>query len=286
MSYSRAWRLPWFTCVAALAVFGLAPGSRAQMQLSGQTASPNLMVHDNEMQTRMELSNMDALGDKDQVKAYKAFVKEPEPVKKIQLGSSFLENYPKSAFTERVDIGMMSAYDERQDWKNTYLFADKALALQPDDVDALTTVAWTIPHVYDPNDSDADQQLDKAEKYAKHAIDVIPKTAKPPGMNDAQFEATRTKRTIQARSALGLVYFRRDDYDNSTKELQLATTNNPAPDPTDLYVLGVDLQNLQRFDESADAFGKCSQIAGPLQQQCEQSGAEAKARSDLAKIKQ
>jgi tetratricopeptide (TPR) repeat protein len=244
------------------------------------------MVHDNEMQTRMELSNMDAFADKDQVIAYKAFVKEPEPAKKIQLGNSFLEKYRKSTFTERVDIGMMSAYHDRQDWKNTYLFADKALALEPDDVDALTTVAWTIPHVYDPNDPDSDQQLDKAEKYAKHAIDVIPKTAKPPGMNDAQFEATKTKRTLQAHSALGLVYFRRDDYDNSAKELLLVTTNNPAPDQTDLYVLGVDLQNLNRFGEAVDAFGKCSQIAGPLQEQCKQSGTESKARNDLAKIKQ
>jgi tetratricopeptide (TPR) repeat protein len=254
-------------------------------QSSSQSAGPNLMVHDNEMQTRMELSNMDAFADKDQVIAFKAFQKEPEPAKKILLGNDFLQKYPKSTFTERVDIGMMNAYHDRQDWKNTYLFADKALAIQPDDVDALTTVSWTIPHVYDPNDADADRELDKAEKYAKHAIDVIPKTAKPPGMNDAQFEATKTRRIFQAHSALGLVYFRRQDFDNSAKELSLATEHNSAPDPTDLFVLGTDLQNLTRDGDAADAFSKCGQIAGPLQNQCKQQAVSSKLQADQSKSK-
>jgi len=280
MNSSSARNFLRFTPIAVTAIFAFAPICRAQ-----QSAGPNLNVAGNEMAERMELSNMDALGDKDEVAAYKAFSKEQEPAKKIQLGSKFLQKYPKSAFAERIDAGLMNAYRAQQDWKNTYLFADNALALKPDDVDVLTTVGWTIPHVYTPNDPDGDQELDKAETYAKHAIEVLAKMPKPPDMNDAQFAASKAKRSVQAHSALGLVYFRREDYDNSAKELEQSTKENPTPDQTDLFVLGVDLQNLKRYGEAADAFRGCSQIAGVLQDQCKQNADLAKRQADVTKTK-
>jgi tetratricopeptide (TPR) repeat protein len=204
-------------------------------------------------------------------KAYTAFYKADEPAKKIQLGNGFLEKYPKSPFAEPVDVGLMNVYYAQQDWKNVYAFADSALALKPDDVDVLTTVGWVIPHVFHADDPDADSQLDKAETYAKHAVEVIPAMPKPPSLSDAQFAALKTQKMNQAHSALGLVYFRREDYDNSAKELQQSTKGNPAPDQTDLFVLGVDLQNLKRFSEAADAFTQCGQIAGGMQDRCKQS---------------
>jgi tetratricopeptide (TPR) repeat protein len=270
LRYGAERKSPWFTCMISAAVVAcavtqaFAPLARAQSMQAG----PNLNVAGNEMQTREELSNMDALGDKDQVAEFQAFSKERDPAKKIQHGDRFLAKYPKSPLIERVDVGMMNAYDQQQDWKNTYRLADSALALKPDNVDVLTTVAWTIPHVYSPNDPDADQELDKAETYSKHALDVLAKLPKPPDMNNEQFAASKAKRTVEAHSALGLVYFRRGDYDNSAKELAISTKDNPAPDQTDLFVLGVDLQNLNRDADAASAFQKCAAIAGPLQNQC------------------
>jgi tetratricopeptide (TPR) repeat protein len=268
--------------MAAMAVLAFSSISRAQMN---QTAGPNLGAAAGEAQERMELSNMYALGDKDQVAAYKAFSKEPHADKKIELGSRFLQKYPKSPYTERVDAGLMNAYHAQQDWKNTYLFADSALALQPDDVDVLTTVAWTIPHVYTPDDTGADQELDKAETYAKHAIDVLAKMPKPPDLNDVQFTASKSKRSLQAHSALGLVYFRRQDYDGSAKELAQSTKGNSVPDPTDLFVLGTDLENLQRYRDAAEAFRECGQIAGVFESQCKQKADFAKAQADVSNTK-
>jgi tetratricopeptide (TPR) repeat protein len=270
-----------FACLLMTTLFAVSSTSWAQ--LSNQSAGPNLNAHDNEAQKRMELSNMDDFSDKDEVIAFQAFSKAEEPAKKIQLGNTFLQKYPKSLFVERVDSGMMNAYRARQDWKNAYLFADHALVLQPDDVDVLATVAWTIPHVYSPDDSDADQELKKAESYAKHALEVLPTTPKPAGVTGAQFLASKAKRSLQAHSALGLVYFRREDYENSAKELEQATKGNPTPDQTDLYVLGVDLQNLTRYGEAADAFQACSQIPGGLQDQCKEGADSAKGLADLSK---
>lgn len=212
-----------------------------------------------------------------QQKAYKEFYKVPasDPDKRIQLGDSFLQQYPKSPLDEGIEVGLTNAYYAKQDWNNFYATADKALALNPDEVDILTNVGWVIPHEYDPNSSDAAQLLDKAETYEKHALDVLAKMPKPKAVSASQFATMKTQKQQEAHSALGLVYFRRGDYASSVSELQQSTAG-PNPDQTDFYVLGIDLQNLHRGADAAAAFTRCSQISGALQTQCQQGAAQAK----------
>jgi tetratricopeptide (TPR) repeat protein len=221
--------------------------------------------------------------DPKEQKAYDTFFHAEDPDKKIRLGNDFLAKYPTSAFGEAVDAGLTDAYYAKQDWKDFYATADKALALKPDDVDLLTTVGWVIPHVYDPHAEDADKLLDKAESCEKSAIQFLNTMTKPANLTDAQFASAKAQKAIQAHSALGLVYFRREDFDNSVKELQQSTRNNSSPDQTDLFVLGMDLQDLDRFTEAADAFGRCSQVAGGLQDRCKQDADLAKKQAAQTK---
>lgn len=265
--------------IAFAACLVFAAVSNAQAMAGGQQATPMVSGTD-EMQTELHmLTDVQRQGgaqDPQEVNAYKAFYRANEPAKKIQLGDSFLQKYPKSALDEPVDVGLLNAYYERQDWKDVYATADRALALKPDDIYVLTTVGWAIPHFYHPDDSDADQLLDKAETYAKHALEIISSMPKPSYMTDVQFAAMKTQSALQAHSALGLVYFRREDYDGSVKELQQSTPGTANPDPADLYVLGVDFENLKRFADAVDAYSRCGQIAGPLQDNCKQSADAAK----------
>lgn len=216
--------------------------------------------------------------DKREQAAYDAFYRlGPEQSdKKIQMGNEFLQKYPKSIFAEAVDAGLTNAYYAKQDWQGFYSSADKALALKPDDVDVLTTVGWVIPHFFNSSDPDAGAKLDKAESYEKHAIQIMSTMPKTTSLTEAQFNALKAQKTLQAHSALGLVYFRRGDYENSVKELQQATQDNASADQTDLFVLGMDLQSLNRFGEAADAFNRCSLVPGGLQDRCKQNAAEAK----------
>lgn len=216
---------------------------------------------------------------------YDAFthVKPEDLDKKIKLGQQFLGKYPNSKYAENVDVGLMNAYYGKQDWQNFYSSADSALALKPDEVDVLVTVGWVIPHVYDPKDPDADKLLAKAEDYEKRAIPAIGTMPKPDGMKDNQFSAFKVQKADEAHSALGLVYFRRADFDNAVKELEQATQNNAAADQTDLFVLGTSLEQLKRHTEAAQTFDRCGQIAGGFQDQCKQSAAKAKAMGGQTK---
>ena len=213
--------------------------------------------------------------------AYKAFydAKSQDADARVTLGEAFVQKYPTSHYAESVYAGLTQAYYTKQDWKDFYANGDKALALKPDDVAVLVVVGWVIPHTLKPSDPDASTNLDKAERYEKHAIEVVGAMQKPAGMTDDQFADTKASLLSQAHSALGLVYFRRQDPDESAKELQQATQSSANPDPTDLFVLGIDLQNLNRYAEAADAFSRCGQIQGALQDRCKQSADAAKKQS-------
>ena len=92
-------------------------------------------------------------------------------------------------------------------------------------------VGWVIPHVIDPNSPDAGKQLDKAETYEKHAIKDIPTLTKPASMTDEQFATAKIGKAAEAHSGLGLVYFRRQEYEDAVKELQQATRATRIPMP-------------------------------------------------------
>ncbi|MGH9690829.1 MAG: hypothetical protein ACRD4C_07070 [Candidatus Acidiferrales bacterium] len=211
---------------------------------------------------------------------YKALLALPQSDKatadqKIQLGQAFLEKYPASRYNETVLNLLVNAYYTKQDWTNFYDTADKAVAKDPDDVDVITVVGWVIPHLYSRDDPNADKKLDKAEGYEKHAIEVLPTIPKPDNLTDEEFATAKSGQLEEAHSGLGLVYFRKGDYQSSVKELQLAT-QGASPDPTDLYALAVGLQQLNRNSEAADAYTKCAQIPGGLQSRCKQSADAAR----------
>lgn len=260
----------------ALLVVIAAPAVPAQTAPPVQPAGASETV--NQMQNQLHYltdvqrqANVDPSQQRAYDKFYKASPEEPD--KKIQLGTEFLRKYPQSAFTEAVDAGLTDAYFQKHDWNDFFSYADKTLAMNPDEVDVLTSVGWVIPHQVNPGDSDAAQRLNTAEADEKHALELLAKMPKPKSLSDEQFAAVKAQKAQQAHSALGLVYFRRGDYANSVDELRQATQGTNG-DEADLFVLGVDLQQLNRHSEAAAAFTRCSQMAGALQDRCKQSAEE------------
>ena len=207
----------------------------------------------------------------------------PVAEQRIKLGSQFLVNYPQSEHRQDIYTVLVQTYYGMQDWTNFYGTADKAVAAYPDDVDVLALVGWVIPHTYNPDDADSAMKLERAETYEKHVIELVPSLHKTLGLTDEQFEAAKTQKLIQAHSGLGLVYFRKENWDGSVKELQQATQGVASADPTDLYALGFGLEQLSRYSEAADAYNRCGSAPGVLQSRCTDSAARAKSQIPPAK---
>jgi tetratricopeptide (TPR) repeat protein len=217
------------------------------------------------------------LGDPKEEAAYQAFHKasEQDSDKKIHLGLTFLAKYPSDRYSAAVYEELSQTYYDKKDLPSFFVYSAKGLSLFPDDVHLLALSGWVIPRAFDPKEADADKKLDMAEGYEKHALDLVDKMVKPEGLPDDQFAAYKTGELAVVHSGLGLIYFRREKYDSSEKELEIATKNEVKPDPTDFYILGADLDNMNRYKEAADAFDQCAQIPGAVQDNCKKYAADA-----------
>jgi len=280
--------------VALMALAVLSPAGRAQQQSAPQQGQQQQQQQQSQQQQPAKPGqqgqtppNGQAQGpaeapkvDPEEEKAYKAFadLKPDDYDQQIQLGEDFVKKYPDSKYNELVYSRLTNSFYSKQQFDKMYAAADKALALNGNDVTVLILVGWVIPHNYDPNDIEADRRLNKAEGYEKHALEVLPTLPKPTSLTDEQFAAAKVKEESTAHSGLGLIYFRQQKAEDSLKELQQATAGDQS-DPVDFFIMGIDLKSLKRFTDAADAFQKCAQIPGAMQDRCKQQADQAKAQA-------
>ena len=263
----------WWAAGVSIVSLSLPALLHAQSRSNGGPANSNTLTQMDATQTDSELSESylrQNLGDPKEEAAYQAFRKADEPAKKIKLGNAFLAKYPGDRYSESVYEELTQSYYDSRDLASFYAFTDKGLALFPDDVHLLALSGWVIPRAFTPDEPDADQKLDKAESQERHALDVLGKMERPNTFTDQQFTQYKTEESAEAHSGLGLIYFRKEKYEDSAKELQAAVAGEAKPDQTDLFILGADYENLGRHKEAGDAFGRCAQITGGMQDRCKQ----------------
>jgi tetratricopeptide (TPR) repeat protein len=216
---------------------------------------------------------------------YKAFAAIPatDADKRIASGEAFVTKYPNSRYDGTIYSVLTQAEYSKQDVPKTEADGQKAIAANPDDLTALIIVGSVIPRAYDPNAAGAKEQLDQAEGYVKHALEVIPSLQKPVNLTDDQFTAVKTDATTQAQSALGLIYFRKQNVEGCVTSLKAATDGAKNADPTDFYVLGLCEKAKSNFTDAADSFNKCAAIPGGLAQRCKEAADDAKKQAGSAK---
>jgi len=207
--------------------------------------------------------------------AYKGLTHPTGPAAQIQQGEDFITKFPDSHYIPSVYGILTSAYFGTGDVDKMFVAGNKALELNPDNVDVLSLLSMAIPRRIRSTTPDAAQQMQKAEAYAHHAIELIPNLPKPPEMDDATFEKVKNDKLSLAHSGLGLIDTDHDKYDDARTELMLAVQLASNPDPVDYYLLGNADVKTSYLNGAVAAYDKCA-ASGPLMAQC-------KARSDSTK---
>jgi len=277
---------------AAPALFAQGQQSQqgSQQQSQQQTSPPQQQTNPPQQTQKPSLNNPQQNAappvDPKEEAAYKTFYAmnpstDADYDAQIQAGEQFLKDYPQSRYREGVYARLAAAYFKKGKIDQMCDAADKALAINPDDVSVLTQVGWMIPHA-SPNTPNYDQDLAKAEQYEKHALEVLNSVNKPANLTQEQFDQTKNAGLSQAHSGLGLVYFRQKKFELSSAEMGQATTVATDTDPTDFFILGLDDENLQKYADSAKAFDACAQMNSSLQDTCKKGSAEAKAKAGSA----
>jgi tetratricopeptide (TPR) repeat protein len=212
--------------------------------------------------------------------AYKAFDAVPmtDGDKKIKAAEDFVQKYPQSRYLPPVYSMMVKLYLQSNQVEKMQDVGEKEVAISPNDVQTLAILGQTLPRAWRASMPNAQEQLNKAEKYSKSAIELTPTIPKPEGMADAQFTIAKNQTLAMAHSGLGLVYFRRGKYDDAIPEFEEATKIDPSPeiDPVNYYILGIADEKTSHFDAAVTAFTKCSSVPGGLQDTCKSKIDEAK----------
>jgi tetratricopeptide (TPR) repeat protein len=198
--------------------------------------------------------------------------------KKILAGEAFVQKYPQSRYLAAVYSNLVKLYLADNELQKMQDVGEKDVALAPNDVQTLAILGQTLPRAWNSNMPNAAQQLEKAEKFSKSAIELTPTIPKPDGMTDAQFTLAKNQTLAMAHGGLGLVYFRRGKFDDAIPEFEASAKVDPNPeaDPVTYYVLAISDEKTSHFDAAVAAFTKCAAIPGSLQPTCKNGAEEAK----------
>lgn len=200
-----------------------------------------------------------------------------DPATQIQVGEDFISKFPMSKYDGGVYGMLTTAYYTSGNTDKMFAAGQKALELNPDNVDVLALLSMAIPRRVKANTPDGPQQLQKAEQYAHHAIELIPSMTKPDTVDEATFEKAKNDKLALAHSGLGLMAISHQKWDDARNELTQATQLASAPDPVDFYLLGNADDQASYLHSALAAYDKCA-ATGPLTTQC-------KAREDAVKKK-
>jgi tetratricopeptide (TPR) repeat protein len=255
-------------------------GQGSQSQSGQQPASTNKDQKPAQSGSTLEIPVSKPPISAEEEAAAKAFQAMPatDVAKKIEAGENFLAKYPDSQYRSMVYSALTFEYIQSGKVDKALEVGDKEVALKPDDVQTMAILSQTIPRAMNAATPERDKQLAKAETYGKRAIEITPTISKPEGLADQNFIVAKNVTLAMAHSGLGLVYFRRGNFNDAIPELEQSVKidPNPTPDPVNLYLLGMANQKTSRFDEAATAFAKCAAIAGSLQNTCKNGAEEAK----------
>jgi tetratricopeptide (TPR) repeat protein len=215
--------------------------------------------------------------------AYKAFyaARGGSPATQVQLGEAFIMKFPMSHYLVGVYSQLTSAYYGMGNTDKMFEMGNKALELNPDNANILGLMAMVMSRRINAKTLDAAQQYQKAEGYAKHAIELIPTLPKPDGIDDATFEKGKNEELSMAHSGLGLIDFTfKKSYEDAVTELTQAVLLADPPDPVDVYMLGnADVQT-SRYKDAVAAYDKCVALGGQLAPICKTRDDDAKHKAE------
>jgi hypothetical protein len=218
---------------------------------------------------------------KDETAAYKLIYdgRGGDPMHIIDLGEAFVIKYPMSVYLKSVYAELTDAYSRTNQNDKMMDAGSKTLALDPDNVDVLPLLAFTIPRVVTSKTVDGPQQLEKAQAYAHHGIELLSALVKPANIDDATFTKNKNEKLSMCHDGLGVIAVKTGKYDVAITELNQSLQLTTTPDPTDYYLLGVANVSANHFQDGIAAFNKCAAVAGAMQSTCKSGADDAKKKA-------
>jgi hypothetical protein len=161
-----------------------------------------------------------------------------DPAATISGLEAFVTQYPNSVMKNQALEILMGLYQQTGNQQKTLDTATKLVQADPNNVRALTLLAYFDRMKAQGGDPNAKQLIADAKKYAQQGLDALPKFTKPDGTSDADFDKMKNQMTGIFDSAIGLSDLtdastatspddKKKDYDDAIKNLKVAADGNP-----------------------------------------------------------
>jgi tetratricopeptide (TPR) repeat protein len=181
-----------------------------------------------------------------------------DTLKRAELLVRFAKMFPSSPNARQASSAAAFAYQQAQNRPKMLETANGLLEKDPDNLGMLLLLADDY--------SEKNEQLDKAEAYAKKAAALCDTAKKPEGTSDADWQKQLSLQKGLALSALGQVNLERKQNAAAVESLTKAAPllkSNAAPYARNQYRLGFAYINLKKNAEAKQAFTEAASVDSP-----------------------
>lgn len=184
--------------------------------------------------------------------AWKAAAANTDAAALEKAADDFATKFPDSELRVLLYKSAMRMYQNANNAEKSEAMGRKVLALDPDDPEALITVAEVIAERTHDSDLDKDQRFDEAIKMAQKATETVDTDISvPAGTPQEKIDAYKALLRSNAYSIIGTIDFKKDDFVGAQTNLQKSIDAYPSsPDPVVVLRLALTLDKQGKYPEA------------------------------------
>lgn len=175
-----------------------------------------------------------------EVAAAKKVQEAKTPDDKIAAVEALVTSFADTSFKGWAFDQAAQASDSKGDWGKAITYGDLAIEADPMRFDTMLLVAGELAQHTQKNSLTKDEDLGKAEKYIKQALEIMPTAIKPAEftISDADWEVYKKDEVADAHKDLGLIAVARQNFNLAATEFKTAVDGRSVPDSVVMARLG------------------------------------------------
>jgi tetratricopeptide (TPR) repeat protein len=183
-----------------------------------------------------------------------------DPDARIKAAEDVLSKFADTEFKAIILQIAAASAQQKNDFENMVLYSERTLEADPKNYGAMLMLANGIAQKTREFDLDREEKLNRSDKLAKTAIDLVKVAPKPrPDLPDADWEMAKKSYLAQAYEALGLSAMVRKKYDEAATNFNAAITEQM--EPSTVVRLAAAYNNSKKPDQAIAALDKLNGIA-------------------------
>jgi tetratricopeptide (TPR) repeat protein len=236
MNNIKMWKMA-IALASAAGLLSAQPGKPAQPGQAAQQQSP--------------IARQPSVKSQEEGAAVMAVVTAQDPDSRIKAADVLLQKFADSEFKSMALLSTAASYQEKNDYEKTISYAERTLAVEPDNYQAMIMIARLIAVRTREFDLDREEKLATVEKQGNRALELL-KTAPRPnlGITDQQWDDVKKDFAAQIYEAYAMAALARNKLDQAIEQFKNSLDTSVTKDPTTMVRLGATYNKAEKYDDA------------------------------------